>query len=121
MTIYGEVIAEMKELRTVKARIPKLGRLANAAQDAQLKKLLDDAVKVMQSFDLAKSSTVHFKSTPLAIYEATSPTPIVRLRQYCEAHAQTKKPDWQVEAERQGWVQDWKAEATKQGWTPPGP
>ena len=126
MTIYDEVIAEMKELRTFKARIPKLGKLMNAAQDAQLQQLLKDAVTVMQSFDLAKAPsprskgvTVSGKTTPFSLFEATKPPPIVRLRQYCDAHAQTTKPDWQVEAESQGWVQDWQAEARRHGWVAP--
>lgn len=127
MTTYEEVIAEMKELRTVKARIPKLGKLMNAAQDAQLKRLLQDAVTVMQSLDLAKAPSprnkgvaVRGKTTPGAIYGATFP-PLMKLREYCEARAHAQKPAWQVEAERQGWVSDWKAEATRNGWTPPAP
>lgn len=92
------------------------GKLMNAAQDAQLKTLLEHACGVMQAYDKTKTP-VRGKTTPMAIYDFKE-QPIAQLRQYCEQRLVAKKLAWQVEAERQGWVQDWKAEATRQGWRP---
>ena len=116
LTTYVEVIAEMRELRTVKQRITKLGKLMSAAEDTQLKTLLERACNVMQAYD--KSKKVSGKTTPMSIYDFKD-LPIVQLRKYCEERAIEMKPGWQVEAERHGWVADWKAEATRQGWKPP--
>ncbi|MDB5954098.1 MAG: hypothetical protein JWP60_706 [Ramlibacter sp.] len=44
-----------KELRTVKQRITKLGKLMNAAEDAQLKVLLERACAVMQTHNKSKT------------------------------------------------------------------
>jgi len=117
LTNYEEVIAEMKDLRTVKQRITKLGRLVNATQDTQLKALLERACAVMQVYDKAKTS-IRGKTTPMAIYDFKE-LPIAELRKYCEARVIARKPAWQVEAERHGWVGDWKAEAERHGWRPP--
>ena len=117
LTSYQEVISEMKELRTVKQRITKLGKLINAAGDTQLKALLERACAVMQAYDKTKVP-VRGKTTPMSIYDFKE-RPIVALRQYCETHVIAGKPAWQVEAERQGWVEDWKVEAARHGWKPP--
>lgn len=119
MTTYEEVITELKELRTVKQRITKLGKLMNAAEDSHLKALLERACAVMQAYDKTKVP-VRGKTTPMAIYDFRD-LPIADLRKYCEDRAETGKPAWQVEAESRGWVEDWKTEASRHGWTPPAP
>lgn len=117
MTNYDDVIVEMKELRTVKQRIIKLGKLFNEAEEVHLKSLLQHACAVMQAYDKS-TKPIRGKTTPMAIYDFKE-APIAQLRQYCEAQMVAKKLAWQVEAEHQGWVADWKQEATRQGWTPP--
>lgn len=117
MTTYEEVIDEMKELRTVKQRITKLGKLMNGADDTQLKTLLESACRMMQVVDKS-TAKIRGTTTPMAIYDFKE-LPMAQLRNYCEVRAKAKKPTWQVEAERQGWVEDWKAEATRQGWKSP--
>ncbi len=117
MTIYEEVLAELKALRTLTAHLTKIGKLQAVATDTQLKVLLGHAVSFLQG--ALKNPNVKGKTTPAAIDTLTAQQ-IRQLRAYCEGHVGEQKPDWQVEAERNGWSADWQAEARRQGWSPPG-
>jgi hypothetical protein len=117
VTIYEEVIAELKALRTLTAHLTRLGKLSTVATDTQLKVLLGHAISFLQVAHMSPGA--RGKTTPGGI-EKLSSQQVRQLRTYCEGHMGASKPDWQVEAERNGWSADWQAEARRQGWSPPG-
>lgn len=101
MTVYEETIAVLKDLRTVASHITNLGKVMNKSEDQQLKTLLD---KVITSLQRAHASpNVKGKSTPGNLYNAAD-LGIKNLINYCESAIGTKKPEWQILAERNGWA-----------------
>lgn len=100
MTIYEKVISELHQIRTFVNHIKKLGNLLPEIQDSKLKALLQATVTGLQRAHA--DPRVKNKSTPGNLYGLKENT-VVQLVQYCETTIGTKKPEWQVEAERNNW------------------
>jgi hypothetical protein len=101
LTVYEETIAVMKDLRTVASHITNLGKVMNKSEDQQLKNLLHKVITVLQ----IEHARPNFKgkSTPLSVYHSKD-LAIKDLIKYCENAIGTKKPEWQILAERNGWA-----------------
>lgn len=100
MTIYETVIHELHQMRSIVNHIKKLGNLLPEIQDSKLKALLEATVIGLQRAHA--SPRVKTTSTPGSLY-GLKENAVVQLVQYCEKTIGTKKPEWQVEAERNNW------------------
>ncbi|WP_330208203.1 hypothetical protein [Pseudomonas sp. Z13] len=100
MTIYEKVINELHQMRTIVNHIKKLGSLLPEIQDSKLKSILEATVTNLQRAHA--SPRVKTNSTPGNLYNPKEII-VMQLIQYCESAIGTKKPEWQVEAERNNW------------------
>jgi len=89
----------MSEVKTLASHITSLGKIRVASEDAQLNSALDVLIRDLQ-FAHAKSKN---KSTPVAIASGTSPD-VQSIIAYCKRAIGTRKPEWQILAERHGWT-----------------
>lgn len=101
MTIYEETINALKEMKTISSHITSLGKIMNKTEDAQLEGLLVDAINVLRAYHA--NPKVKGKSTPCNLYNGPNPK-LANLIKYCESIIPTKRPEWQVLAERNGWA-----------------
>jgi len=101
MTIYEETINTMKEMKTVASHITSLGKIMNKTEDAQLKQLLGNVITRLQCSHA--NPKVKGKSTPGNLYN-NKDLHIESLIKYCESIIPTRRPEWQVLAERNGWA-----------------
>jgi hypothetical protein len=99
--MYVETISSLKELKTISSHIKRLGIIMNTTEDQQLKKLL--AVLIMDLQRMHVRPNFKFKSTPFNLINGEN-SEIVNLVNYCKKFIIEKKPEWQVLAERNGWV-----------------
>lgn len=100
MTIYEKIINELHQMHTIVNHIKKLGNLLPEIQDSKLKALLEATVTGLRRAHA--DPRVKNKSTPGNLYGLKENT-VVQLVQYCENAIGIKKPEWQVEAERNNW------------------
>lgn len=101
MKIYEETLNQMQTVVTLSVHMKSLSKVKIKTEDTGLVRLIDEAIHDMQTFYLnpkAKS-----KSVPLDLTKLKNPK-MVNLKNYCEKMLANKKPEWQVEAERQGWT-----------------
>lgn len=101
MKIYEETLNQMQTVVTLSTHMKSLSKVKIKTEDSELARLIDEAINDMQAFYLnpkAKS-----KSVPLDLTKSIKPK-MVNLKNYCEKMLVNKKPEWQVEAERQGWA-----------------
>lgn len=106
MTKYEEIVAALKEYRTLSAHITKLGNMVAKTEDQQLVNLLNKVVlglRTMHANATAAKVKVKGLSTPGNIYDMPG-TEIKSLIQYCESIIVSRKPEWQILAERHGWA-----------------
>ncbi len=101
MTIYEETIDALKDMKTIASHIKCLGKIMNKTEDTQLATLLGNAITRSQASHA--DPRVKNKSTPGSLYNSTD-SQIQILIKYCESIIPTKRPEWQVLAERNGWV-----------------
>lgn len=101
MTTYEETIEALNDFRTVASHITNVGKIMNKTEDQQLKILLGNVITSLQR--VHANPKVKGKSTPVNLYN-TPDTGIKNLIQYCESIIGTKRPEWQVLAERHGWT-----------------
>ena len=98
MSIYAKTIKSVTEVRTVNAHLAALGKLMATTEDWQLSHLIKTAALSLQ-FQIA-----HSIGKPMPTSLMFFPTPaMVDLVQYCRYQTQSKKEEWQVLAERNGW------------------
>jgi len=105
-TKYEDAIAALKTARTLTAHITGLAKLQTKVEDDRLSSLLSTVIldlRTAHANAAASKTKVRGKTTPGNLYSATNPS-IVDLIKYCEALIGTKKPEWQVMAERHGWT-----------------
>ncbi|CEP34823.1 MULTISPECIES: hypothetical protein [unclassified Halomonas] len=101
MTIYEETVDALKEMETVASHIKSLGKIMNKTEDAKLKQLLGKVITKLQTSHA--NPKVKGKSTPGNLYNVKD-LHIESLIKYCENIIPTKRPEWQILAERNGWA-----------------
>lgn len=99
--MYQETIDSLKSLQTPATHIKKLGVILNKTEDSKLRTLIQSTLTLLQQRHA--DPRVKGKSTPGNLYNAPH-TPIKALIQYCEQFIKKNKPEWQVLAERNGWI-----------------
>lgn len=99
--MFKETIASLKNIVTISTHIKNLGKILNKTEDPKLHQLIGDTIMMLQQAHSNKR--IGGKSTPGSLY-TTEKTQIILLKNYCETFVATKKPEWQVLAERNGWT-----------------
>jgi hypothetical protein len=98
MTVYSEIITSAKEIKTIAQHLSSIGKLRAKTEDTTLVQLIDFLTGELQQAHATSKS----KSTPLAL-SASHARSVTDLLKYCQRATRTKKPEWQILAERNGW------------------
>jgi hypothetical protein len=99
MSYYKKALDSLKEIKTISAHMTALGKIRASTEDTNLIRAIDDLVHELQEVHTKSKS----KSTPLSLDTAKN-SKAKALVQYCSNAIGTKKPEWQILAERHGWV-----------------
>jgi len=99
MTPYELVIRSLTETKTLLKHILSLGKIRQSTEDLILLNKLDKVISQLQH----AHSTSKSKSTPISL-ERKSSSEIEELVKYCLHTIGTRKPEWQILAERNGWI-----------------
>ncbi|WOJ98156.1 hypothetical protein R0137_06185 [Congregibacter brevis] len=100
MKSYENILKSAKEAKTIASHITALGKVRAKTEDQVLLRKIDDAISSLQS---GHAKATKGKSTPTCLDKATDPS-IKALVEHCQKAVATKKPEWQVIAERNGWA-----------------
>lgn len=98
MSSYEQFLKSVYDVKTISSHITALGKIRNSTEDDAFKSALDDLIKELQRFHSNSKS----KSTPISLEKSTDKA-LTALKKYCEKNINTKKPEWQILAERHGW------------------
>lgn len=101
MKIYEETLKQMHTVVTLLSHMKSLSQINIKVQDEALKKLINSAIHDLQSVYVDPRNKK--KSLPIALVNAKQ-GPLFNLKNYCEKMLVNRTPEWQVEAERQGWT-----------------
>jgi helix-turn-helix protein len=99
MSYYEKTLVSLSEVKTVASHLSALGKIRNATEDMNCKQLIEALIKELQHLHLKTKS----KSMPLSLENATA-SEVLNLTKYCKAAVGSKKPEWQIMAERNGWI-----------------
>lgn len=99
--MYEQTISSLKELKTISSHIKNLGTIMNKSEDQKLKELLAVLITDLQKMHVRPN--FRYKSTPLNLIKGQT-SEITELVNYCQIFITQKKPEWQVLAERNGWI-----------------
>jgi len=98
MSSYEDVLESLAEFRTLAAHITALGKLRLETEDDKLVKGIEAVISQLQ----IAHTRVKSKSTPVSV-EKSNIQAANALVAYCKQAIGTKKPEWQILAERNGW------------------
>lgn len=99
MSSYEDVLKSLSEFRTLVAHITALGKIRMKTEDKKLVKGIDAVISQLQ----IAHTRVKRKSTPLSVEKSNIKAANVLIT-YCKQMVGTKKPEWQIMAERNGWA-----------------
>ncbi|WP_261841744.1 hypothetical protein [Aliamphritea ceti] len=88
----------MREIKTLSAHLSALGKIRASTEDENLIKAIDSITPHLQRTHAVSKS----KSTPLSL-DKSGIREINNLIFSCEKIIGSKKPQWQILAERNGW------------------
>lgn len=99
MSSYEKTLASLNEIKTINSHLAGLGKIKAKSEDASLNSLLDAVVLELQRLYVSsKHKSLRFSIEPAGKRE------VERLVKYCRTAIGTKKPEWQILAERHGWT-----------------
>ncbi len=99
MSSYEKTLNSIKEIKTAASHLTALGKVRATSEDKNLVQAIDALVRELQSSHAGSKN----KSTPFALEASTAPVAINLIR-YCNQAIGSKKPEWQILAERNGWT-----------------
>jgi hypothetical protein len=99
MSSYEKTLSSLKEIKTAASHLTALGKIRATSEDKNLIQAIDALVRELQ-VSHARSKT---KSTPFSLETTTAPEALNLIR-YCKQAIASKKPEWQILAERNGWT-----------------
>lgn len=99
MKSYEDVLKTAKEAKTIASHITGLGKVRAKTEDQELLSKIDRAIESLQR---AHANVKKGKSTPVCLDKVTDQA-VRDLVDYCNNAVASKKPEWQVIAERNGW------------------
>jgi hypothetical protein len=97
---YEGVLETAKEAKTLASHITALGKIRAKTEDQVLLNKIDKAIGSLQS---AHAIAKKGKSIPTCLDKATDQA-VKDLIDHCINAVASKKPEWQVIAERNGWA-----------------
>lgn len=98
MSNYEKALESISEFKTLASHITALGKLRFKTEDKRLEKVIEQVISQLQ----IAHSRVKNKSTPLSVEKANIDA-ANDLANYCRQMVGTRKPEWQIIAERNGW------------------
>lgn len=99
MNSYEKTLITVAEVKTINAHMVALGKIRATSEDQELGHYIASLVMSLQFF-LAQAKQ---KSIPTSLtFQPTFET--ARLVQYCQFQLASSKPEWQILAERHGWI-----------------
>lgn len=98
MSGYEKFLKSISDVKSTLSHITALGKIRNSTEDDRFKSTLDDLIKELQFYHSRSKN----KSTPMSLENSTDKI-LIALKKYCENNISTKKPEWQILAERHGW------------------
>lgn len=98
MNNYEKFLKAVSEVKTLSSHMTALGKIKSASEDEKFIAAIDAIIPHLQRAHIASTS----KSTPVAL-DNTSIQEINSLISACKKVVGSKKPEWQVLAERNGW------------------
>ncbi|MGP9798998.1 hypothetical protein ACT3UJ_16765 [Halomonas sp. 86] len=99
MNYYEKTLVSLKEVKSASAHMTALGKIRAATEDSTLIQAIDTLVRELQNGHARSKS----KGTPFSIENAQAPE-AKALINYCQKAVGSKKPEWQILAERNGWT-----------------
>jgi hypothetical protein len=99
MSIYQKTLNSLMEVKTMSSHMAALGKIKVPSEDTALNQLIEAVIRELQ----IEYATRKSKSTPVSLDKATAPE-FKRLVEYCQRAIGSKKPEWQILAERHGWA-----------------
>lgn len=100
MTVYQKVLVELDKNSSIKTQYNNLVKLMHSSEDKQLRSLIIAWLNVLSN---AEHYRVGKMSSHLTQLLNTNACVKQDLRDYCNDIIWSKKPEWQVLAERYGW------------------
>lgn len=99
--MYDKIKNQIKGSRTISSHIDKLQGFLDNAHDSQLKSYLSASIRELtKAQPLVKKLK---KSSERTFLDINKP-PFKNLYDYCVQQAAIGKPEWQIEAEHNGWT-----------------
>ncbi|MBY8130832.1 hypothetical protein HPK20_15490 [Vibrio fluvialis] len=98
MNNYEKFLRSVSEVKTLSAHLTALGKIKLASEDEKFKAAIDSIIPYLQR----KHAKSKAKSTPVSL-DKTNIQEINALISACQKVVGTKKPEWQILAERHGW------------------
>ncbi|MUK39739.1 hypothetical protein GNP82_19590 [Aliivibrio fischeri] len=98
MSNYEKFLKSVSEVKTLSAHLTSLGKIKVASEDEKFKAAIDSIIPHLQR----AHATSKAKSTPVSL-DKTDIREINALISACQKVVGTKKPEWQILAERNGW------------------
>ena len=99
MNYYEKTLKALDDTKTIAAHMTSLGKIRTATEDEQLKYLIASLLAALQHPHLHRVP----KPMPISLLSFDLPE-THRLFQYCNSFFIIRKPEWQVIAERKGWI-----------------
>jgi len=99
MSSYEDVLESLANFRTLAAHITALGKIRLETEDEKLKKGIEAVIYQLQ----IAHAQVKSKSIPVSVENSNIQAANVLIA-YCNQVIGTRKPEWQILAERNGWV-----------------
>lgn len=100
MNVYQKVLVELDKNSSIKSQYNNLVKLMHSTEDKQLRSLIDAWLNVLVNAERYRVGKLH---NHLAQLLNTNDYIKQNLRDYCNEVIWSKKPEWQILAERYGW------------------
>lgn len=99
MSIYAKTLKSVREVKTISAHMVALGKIYASSEDEQLNQRIQALVTALE-FPFNHGTG---RSTPTSLTFRMLPA-TYWLIEYCKFQRASKKPEWQILAEQNGWI-----------------
>ncbi len=99
MSTYAKTLKSVREVKTISAHMVALGKIYASSEDALLNQHIQSVVTTLE-FPLNHGTG---RSTPTSLTFRMLPQ-TYWLIEYCKSQRASKKPEWQILAEQNGWI-----------------
>jgi len=99
MSIYAKTLKSVREVKTISAHMVALGKIYASSEDELLNQHIQAVVTTLE-FPFKHGTG---RSTPTSLTFQILPQ-TYWLIEYCKLQRASKKPEWQILAEQNGWI-----------------